>query len=116
MSATQEEVKKPDQGAHINFKVKGQDDNEVFFRIKRSTQLKKLMNAYCHRQCEDINSIVFFFDGRRLRAGQTVDELDMEDGDVIYAYHPQGGGLQADHGLRADQRQWSYMVFDHNRL
>ncbi|KAF3943126.1 hypothetical protein CMV_030279 [Castanea mollissima] len=47
----QEEDKKPtDQSAHINLKVKGQDGNEVFFRIKRSTQLKKLMNAYCDRQ------------------------------------------------------------------
>ncbi|KAF5800897.1 putative Rad60/SUMO-like domain, Ubiquitin-like domain superfamily [Helianthus annuus] len=42
-----EDEKKPhmDQSAHINLKVKGQDGNEVFFRIKRSTQLKNLMNA-----------------------------------------------------------------------
>eukprot|EP00232_Nephroselmis_pyriformis_P003981 CAMPEP_0182908666 /NCGR_PEP_ID=MMETSP0034_2-20130328/35332_1 /TAXON_ID=156128 /ORGANISM="Nephroselmis pyriformis, Strain CCMP717" /LENGTH=43 /DNA_ID= /DNA_START= /DNA_END= /DNA_ORIENTATION= len=33
---------KPDT-QHINIKVKGQDGNEVFFKIKRSTQLKKLM-------------------------------------------------------------------------
>ncbi|XP_031114918.1 small ubiquitin-related modifier 1-like isoform X2 [Ipomoea triloba] len=70
---SQEEDKKPlDQsqsGVHINLKVKGQDGNEVFFRIKRSTQLKKLMNAYCDRQSVDFNSIAFLFDGRRLRAG-----------------------------------------------
>ncbi|KAK2989954.1 hypothetical protein RJ640_004117 [Escallonia rubra] len=29
-----------------------QDGNEVFFRMKRSTQLKKLMNAYCERQSD----------------------------------------------------------------
>nr|ACG34085.1 hypothetical protein [Zea mays] len=51
MSGAGEEDKKPAEGgAHINLKVKGQDGNEVFFRIKRSTQLKKLMNAYCDRQ------------------------------------------------------------------
>ncbi|KAK2648998.1 hypothetical protein Ddye_016487 [Dipteronia dyeriana] len=74
----QEEDKKPnDQSgqAHINLKVKGQDGNEVFFRIKRSTQLKKLMNAYCDRQSVEINSIAFLFDGRRLRAEQTPDEV-----------------------------------------
>ncbi|TXG55418.1 hypothetical protein EZV62_020674 [Acer yangbiense] len=93
----QEEDKKPnDQSgqAHINLKVKGQGDcgifvvvgtifmvdcgidgNEVFFRIKRSTQLKKLMNAYCDRQSVEINSIAFLFDGRRLRAEQTPDEV-----------------------------------------
>ncbi|XP_057765594.1 small ubiquitin-related modifier 1-like isoform X1 [Salvia miltiorrhiza] len=72
-----EEDKKPggDQSGHINLKVKGQDGNEVFFRIKRSTQLKKLMNAYCDRQSVDLSSIAFLFDGRRLRAEQTPDEV-----------------------------------------
>nr|VDC75259.1 unnamed protein product [Brassica rapa] len=111
MSATQEEDKKPggDGGVHINLKVKGQirimlfpfspwcfvflqDGNEVFFRIKRSTQLKKLMNAYCDRQSVDMNAIAFLFDGRRLRAEQTPDELDMEDGDEIDAMLHQTGG------------------------
>ncbi|KAJ1704095.1 hypothetical protein LUZ63_003874 [Rhynchospora breviuscula] len=74
--AGQDEDKKPDQGgAHINLKVKGQDGNEVFFRIKRSTQLRKLMNAYCDRQSVDFNAIAFLFDGRRLRGEQTPDEL-----------------------------------------
>ncbi|KAI4307966.1 hypothetical protein L6164_031090 [Bauhinia variegata] len=89
---TNEEDKKPtDQAAHINLKVKGQDGNEVFFRIKRSTQLKKLMNAYCDRQSVDFNSIAFLFDGRRLRAEQTPDELEMEDGDEIDAMLHQTG-------------------------
>ncbi|TMX00560.1 hypothetical protein EJD97_000563 [Solanum chilense] len=89
-----EEDKKPagDQSGHINLKVKSQDGNEVFFRIKRSTQLKKLMNAYCDRQSVDFNSIAFLFDGRRLRAEQTPDELEMEDGDEIDAMLHQTGG------------------------
>ncbi|CAG7876665.1 unnamed protein product [Brassica rapa] len=44
-------------GAHINLKVKGHDGNEVFYRIKSSTQLKKLMDAYDfreHKQCRQI--------------------------------------------------------------
>ncbi|CAI8586537.1 unnamed protein product [Vicia faba] len=89
-----EEDKKPNDIAHINLKVKGQDGNEVFFRIKRNTQLKKLMNAYCDRQSVDLNSIAFLFDGRRLRAEQTPDELEMEDGDEIDAMlHQTGGAL-----------------------
>ncbi|KAF6173736.1 hypothetical protein GIB67_042904 [Kingdonia uniflora] len=91
----QEEEKKPnDQSvAHINLKVKGQDGNEVFFRIKRSTQLRKLMNAYCDRQSVEIASIAFLFDGRRLRGEQTPDELEMEDGDEIDAMLHQTGGV-----------------------
>ncbi|XP_019183178.1 PREDICTED: small ubiquitin-related modifier 1-like [Ipomoea nil] len=93
----QEEDKKPlDQsGVQINLKVKGQDGNEVFFKIKRSTQLKKLMNAYCVRQSVDLNSIAFLFDGRRLRGEQTPDELEMEDGDEIDAMLHQTGGVIA---------------------
>ncbi|KAJ8432152.1 hypothetical protein Cgig2_006854 [Carnegiea gigantea] len=68
------------------------DGNEVFFRIKRSTQLKKLMNAYCDRQSVELNSIAFLFDGRRLRAEQTPEELEMEDGDEIDAMLHQTGG------------------------
>ncbi|CAN8248296.1 unnamed protein product [Cochlearia groenlandica] len=98
----QDDDKKPgDQGgAHINLKVKGQDGNEVFFKIKRSTQMKKLMNAYCNRQSVDFNSIAFLFDGRRLRAEQTPDELEMEEGDEIDAMlHQTGGGGGSESGL-----------------
>jgi len=90
----QEEEKKPLDGAgqHINLKVKGQDGGEVFFRIKSTATLRKLMNAYCDRQSVDPHSIAFLFDGRRLRAEQTPAELDMEDGDEIDAMLHQTGG------------------------
>ncbi|KAM3382866.1 small ubiquitin-related modifier 2-like [Capsicum galapagoense] len=93
-AATREKDNKltSDQSGHINLKVKTQDGNEVFFRIKRSTQLKKLMNAYCDRKSVNFNAIAFLFDGRRLRAEQTPDELEMEDGDEIDAMLHQTGG------------------------
>ena len=37
-------------GEQLNIKVKAQDGTEIFFKIKKSTQLKKLMEAYCQRQ------------------------------------------------------------------
>eukprot|EP00250_Pteridium_aquilinum_P028159 c36677_g1_i1 orf=180-551(+) len=93
-----EDEKKPlDQ--HLSLKVKGQDGNEVFFRIKRSTQLRKLMNAYCERQSVEMNSIAFLFDGRRLRAEQTPAELEMEEGDEIDAMLHQTGGFLSLNGL-----------------
>lgn len=91
---TQHDEKKPLDGGgqHINLKVKGQDGGEVFFRIKSTATLRKLMNAYCDRQSVDPSSIAFLFDGRRLRAEQTPAELDMEDGDEIDAMLHQTGG------------------------
>eukprot|EP00330_Aristerostoma_sp_ATCC50986_P008655 CAMPEP_0114586848 /NCGR_PEP_ID=MMETSP0125-20121206/9965_1 /TAXON_ID=485358 ORGANISM="Aristerostoma sp., Strain ATCC 50986" /NCGR_SAMPLE_ID=MMETSP0125 /ASSEMBLY_ACC=CAM_ASM_000245 /LENGTH=50 /DNA_ID=CAMNT_0001782483 /DNA_START=60 /DNA_END=212 /DNA_ORIENTATION=+ len=38
------------QAGYLNLKVKSQDGEEVFFKIKKSTQFKKLMDAYCTRQ------------------------------------------------------------------
>ncbi|XP_024389044.1 small ubiquitin-related modifier 1 [Physcomitrium patens] len=92
-----QDEKKPLDGAgqHINLKVKGQDGGEVFFRIKSTATLRKLMNAYCDRQSVDPSSIAFLFDGRRLRAEQTPAELDMEDGDEIDAMLHQTGGASS---------------------
>lgn len=47
----------------------------MFFRIKSTATLRKLMNAYCDRQSVDPSSIAFLFDGRRLRADQTPAEV-----------------------------------------
>ncbi|PIN04687.1 Ubiquitin-like protein [Handroanthus impetiginosus] len=74
----QEEYKSP----AINLKFKGQNGNEAFFKIK-STQLKKLTNAYCDHQSVDLNSLTFLFDDNRLRGEQTFDQLKMEDGDEM---------------------------------
>ncbi|GER54911.1 small ubiquitin-like modifier 2 [Striga asiatica] len=92
------EDKKPsggDSSVHINLKVQRQEGTDVFFRIKRNTQLKKLMKAYCDNESLNIDLIAFLFDGRPLRGEQTPDELEMEDGDEIDAMLHQIGGFTA---------------------
>ena len=56
---------------------------QVHFKMKKKTQLKKLMEAYCARQSLQMDQIRFLFDGNRLRDSQTPGELHMEDDDVI---------------------------------
>jgi small ubiquitin-related modifier len=57
---------KPDeQPEHLNIKVTD-SSNEVFFKIKRTTQLKKLMDAFCERQGKSLQSVRFLFDGQRV--------------------------------------------------
>lgn len=51
---------------HLNIKVTD-NNNEVFFKIKRTTQLKKLMDAFCERQGKAPNSVRFLFDGSRVQ-------------------------------------------------
>ncbi|KAI8622037.1 ubiquitin-related domain-containing protein [Chytriomyces sp. MP71] len=77
---------------HINLKVVGSDGNEVAFKIKRSTQLSKLMDAYSSKTGVDPRSVRFLVDGNRLNPTDTPDSLDLEDGDVIQTTINQVGG------------------------
>jgi hypothetical protein len=79
-----------------------------FKMIKKTTQLKNLMRAYCARQSLQMDQIRFLFDGKRIWAGSrgpdqdylnyiyetdTPDEVGMEDGDVIDAMLFQTGDI-----------------------
>lgn len=59
---------------HLNIKVTD-NNNEVFFKIKRSTQLKKLMDAFCERQGKQASTVRFLFDGTRVRPEDTPDTV-----------------------------------------
>lgn len=83
-----------------------QEGNEVYFKIKRSTPLRKLMDAYCQRQSKSADSIRFLYDGQRVLPDSTPEEvrratrinpqdlalltspplqMEMEDNDIIDA-------------------------------
>lgn len=61
---------------HLNIKVTD-NNNEVFFKIKRSTQLKKLMDAFCDRQGKQQATVRFLFDGTRVRPDDTPDTVSL---------------------------------------
>ncbi|KIX95374.1 uncharacterized protein Z520_08891 [Fonsecaea multimorphosa CBS 102226] len=76
---------------HLNIKVTD-GNNEVFFKIKRSTKLEKLMRAFCERQGKDLKSARFLFDGQKVQTGDTPEQLEMQDGDSIEVHQEQVGG------------------------
>lgn len=86
-----EEPKQETSDSHINLKV-SDGTSEVFFKIKRGTQLKRLMDAFCKRQGRESNSLRFLYDGQRVNGDDTPDTLDMEEGDMIEAHREQIGG------------------------
>lgn len=59
---------------HLNIKVTD-NNNEVFFKIKRSTKLDKLMNAFCERQGKSMQSVRFLFEGQRVQPTDTPDTV-----------------------------------------
>eukprot|EP00485_Elphidium_margaritaceum_P003638 CAMPEP_0202700810 /NCGR_PEP_ID=MMETSP1385-20130828/13972_1 /ASSEMBLY_ACC=CAM_ASM_000861 /TAXON_ID=933848 /ORGANISM="Elphidium margaritaceum" /LENGTH=109 /DNA_ID=CAMNT_0049358081 /DNA_START=149 /DNA_END=478 /DNA_ORIENTATION=- len=77
---------------HLNLKVKDQDGTEVYFKVKKTTKLKKLMDAYCARVGKEAGSIRFLFDGERIAQDATPNDLNMEDEDEIDAMVEQHGG------------------------
>ena len=61
------------------------DENgtEIWFSIKPTTPLGRLMQAYCNRQGMDVKNLRFVYDGKRIEEAQTPADIDMEDGDFI---------------------------------
>ncbi|KAI9691776.1 MAG: hypothetical protein M1822_007848 [Bathelium mastoideum] len=76
---------------HLNIKVTD-NNNEVFFKIKRTTQLKKLMDAFCERQGKRPDTVRFLFDGQRVNPSDNPESLDMQDGDTLEVHAEQIGG------------------------
>lgn len=76
---------------HLNLKV-SDGSSEIFFKIKRTTPLRRLMEAFAKRQGKEMDSLRFLYDGIRIQADQTPDDLDMEDNDIIEAHREQIGG------------------------
>ncbi|KAK0941318.1 SUMO protein smt3 [Friedmanniomyces endolithicus] len=95
-AASPSPTSKPEQpeqpvSEHLNIKVTD-NNNEVFFKIKRTTALKKLMDAFCERQGKDIRSCRFLFDGTRVNPTDNPETLDMNDGDTLEVHKEQIGG------------------------
>ena len=98
-------------GEQLNIKVKAQDGSEIFFKIKKSTQLKKLMEAYCQRQGLSNNQCRFIFDGERIKDDDTPQTLEMDNGDEIDVMVEQTGGdveMREEHFWSNPQFGWLF--------
>ncbi|KAI5969971.1 SMT3 [Candida margitis] len=85
------EEKSEDAKNRINIRV-SDGNGEVYFKVKRSTPMKKIIEAFCKKQSRDESSLRFLFDGTRIDPKHTPDDLDMEDNDLIEAHRSQQGG------------------------
>ncbi|KAI1081717.1 ubiquitin family protein [Whalleya microplaca] len=86
-----ERAEAPAGAEHLNIKVTD-NNNEVFFKIKRSTKLEKLMGAFCERQGKNVESVRFLFEGQRVQKSDTPESLEMQDGDTLEVHQEQVGG------------------------
>lgn len=79
----------PANAEHLNIKV-SDNNNEVFFKIKRTTKLEKLMTAFCERQGKSITSCRFLFEGTRVQPTDTPEAVGL---DPICCRHPPRLGI-----------------------
>ena len=70
--------------------IKG-DVLEVHFVVHKGRRMFKVFDAYCRRVVVPLDKVRFFWGGRRIDPNMTAQDVDMEDGDIIYAMTEQLG-------------------------
>ena len=75
------------QNQFIKLKLVSESGNEIHFRVKTNTKLRKVKESYNDRVGE--TNIRFFYDGQEIQDDDTPQSLEMEDNDVIDVYQKQ---------------------------
>jgi small ubiquitin-related modifier len=89
-----EDTKPSGDDAAITISVKGQDGEEATqFKVKKSTKLQKVFDAYIARKGVNPGAVRFLFDGKSIQGTSTPKMLEMNDEDQIDAVLSQVGGL-----------------------
>ncbi|CAG9335979.1 unnamed protein product [Blepharisma stoltei] len=81
-----------EQAEYVTLKVRSQNGNEMFFKIKRLAHLRKLIEVYCAKAGIIITTTRFLFQGERIMGRHTAELLGLENGDEIIAVSEQIGG------------------------
>jgi small ubiquitin-related modifier len=86
---------KPAMGeeAAITIKVREPTGEEIAFKVKKTTKMQKIIDAYANRKGVAVNALRFLLDGNRINADDTPKTLELEDGDQIDVRVEQTGGL-----------------------
>ena len=89
---------RPTQDKHIHLRVQGHltdsaKNSGAHFKIKETTRLDKLLEAYCVRQNLGMQEVNFYYNGGRGMQDDTAQKLKMEEDEVIQAMPAAGGGI-----------------------
>lgn len=82
--------KKEDE--QLTIRLVDQNKEEIQFKVKKTTKLSKVFEAYATRKGVDRRSIRFQFDGENVSNEDTPKLLEMEDQDIIQVMLEQLGG------------------------
>jgi small ubiquitin-related modifier len=83
----------PNTGNIITVKLVPQDGSgNLEIRAKTATKIERLINAYATQRKIVNSSVRLVFQGQRLRENQTLEEVNLGDGDQIDVLLEQVGG------------------------
>ncbi len=60
-------------------------ENRLTFKVKSTTKMSRVMDAYASSCRVDVSKIILLVDVKRISGSDTLAMLDLEDGDVIEA-------------------------------
>ena len=78
--------------SEITIRVKDQAGEVIFFKVKFTTKMRKVFEAYAQRKGVQLNSLRFLLDGERITNEDTPKTLELEDNDQIDCLLEQYGG------------------------
>lgn len=76
----------------LSIRVRDQHQGEVVFKVKRTTKMKRVLQAFCDRKGWQAGQVRFAFDGQRVDEEMSPEDLGMESNDCIDAFLEQIGG------------------------
>lgn len=76
----------------LSLRVVNHAGAEIVFRVRQTTVLSKVINAYCESTGVEKAAMRFLVDGLRLCEEKTPADYNLEDGDVVDVVLEQTGG------------------------
>ena len=73
-------------------RIKDQKGDNTHFKVKKTTKMSKVFEAYAQRRGVTVKSLRFLFEGERVNFNETPKSLEMEDDDQIDCLIEQVGG------------------------
>ncbi|KAL7145211.1 hypothetical protein ABFS83_07G065600 [Erythranthe nasuta] len=79
----------------VTLSIKSQDGDGIYYRFPRGRKVQFLLLEYCKGKNLNYATVVFLYNGERIKTSKTANELGMENGDQIDAMVHQNGGGRA---------------------
>lgn len=92
LSEQQTEDQGAEDSSRIQITVKDPQGEDVYFKVRKTTKMRKLFQAFCKRSNVDPSTMRFFFQGERIQEDETPESLGLKEGDKIESFVRQVAG------------------------